>query len=39
MLYLRMIRRGDAYAMPPLASHLVDDEAAELLADWIRSLQ
>jgi uncharacterized repeat protein (TIGR03806 family) len=39
MLYLRMSRREqDAYNMPPLASHLVDREAAEVVGQWIDSL-
>jgi hypothetical protein len=39
MLYLRMIRREqDAYNMPPLASHLVDRQAADALGQWIDSL-
>jgi uncharacterized repeat protein (TIGR03806 family) len=39
MLYLRMMRREkDAYNMPPLASHLVDHEAAEVVGQWIDSL-
>jgi uncharacterized repeat protein (TIGR03806 family) len=39
MLYLRMTRREqDAYNMPPLASHLVDREAAEVVGQWIDSL-
>ncbi|HJS06630.1 MAG TPA: PQQ-dependent sugar dehydrogenase, partial [Pirellulales bacterium] len=39
MLYLRMTRREqDAYNMPPLASHLVDEQAADVVGQWIDSL-
>jgi hypothetical protein len=39
MLYLRMTRREqDAYNMPPLASHVVDRKAAEVVGRWIDSL-
>ena len=39
MLYLRMMRREqDAYNMPPLGSHLVDEQASEVVGRWIVSL-
>ncbi len=38
VLYLRMHRRG-AGQMPPLATHVVDEEGAKVLAEWIRSLR
>jgi uncharacterized repeat protein (TIGR03806 family) len=38
MLYQRMIRRQDIFKMPPLASHVVDEEAAQLVWEWILSL-
>jgi uncharacterized repeat protein (TIGR03806 family) len=39
MLYLRMTRREqDAYNMPPLGSHVVDHDAAEVVGRWIDSL-
>lgn len=38
LLYLRMTRR-DADGMPPLGSHRVDEEGAELIAAWIRSIE
>jgi mono/diheme cytochrome c family protein len=38
MVYLRMNRRSDAFNMPPLASHRVDEEALAALAAWIKEL-
>jgi hypothetical protein len=38
MLYQRMVRRTDAFNMPPLASHLVDRAAAEVVGRWIDEL-
>jgi len=37
VLYLRMTRR-DANGMPPVGSHLVDTQGAELIQQWISSL-
>ena len=37
LLHNRMSRR-DGYAMPPLASTVVDTAGASLIADWIRNL-
>ena len=37
VLVSRMNRR-DAFQMPPLGTHVVDDEGVRLLSDWIRSL-
>jgi mono/diheme cytochrome c family protein len=37
VLYLRMTRR-DANQMPPLATYLVDTDAANVVASWIQSL-
>jgi hypothetical protein len=37
LLYVRMSRRSEG-AMPPIASERVDEEAAAMVADWIRSL-
>lgn len=37
VVYQRMIRR-DAYAMPPLASHIVDSYGTVLLENWIGSI-
>jgi uncharacterized repeat protein (TIGR03806 family) len=38
MLYLRMNRRQDVFNMPPLATNLVDPDAARVVVEWIRSL-
>src|SRR5262249_9263216 len=38
MLYLRMNRRQDVFNMPPLATNLVDPDAARVMVEWIRSL-
>ena len=32
------IRSRDAYGMPPLASHLVDEVGAQVIDDWISGL-
>ncbi|HZV01813.1 MAG TPA: hypothetical protein VFF73_34190, partial [Planctomycetota bacterium] len=37
VLYLRMHRRGRDQ-MPPLATHLVDEDGCKVIAEWIRSL-
>jgi uncharacterized repeat protein (TIGR03806 family) len=37
VLYLRMSRR-DASAMPPVATHLVDEAGAALIRDWISQM-
>lgn len=37
LLYLRMVRR-DGFRMPPLASEVVDEAAAELIRAWITAL-
>jgi len=37
MLYLRMHSR-DALGMPPLGSHLVDEQGAEVVGSWIDSM-
>jgi mono/diheme cytochrome c family protein len=38
MLLLRMQRREDVFNMPPLASHVVDPQAVELVRRWIEAL-
>jgi hypothetical protein len=38
MIYLRMSRRQDVFNMPPLATGVVDAEAAAVVAEWIRGL-
>ncbi|HHI80120.1 MAG TPA: hypothetical protein ENK02_09065 [Planctomycetes bacterium] len=38
VLWLRM-RRLDKYRMPPLGSHVVDSQAADLIGKWIDSLK
>jgi uncharacterized repeat protein (TIGR03806 family) len=38
MIYLRMSRRHDVFRMPPLATNLVDRDAVEAVAAWIRGL-
>jgi mono/diheme cytochrome c family protein len=38
VLYQRMIRRHDVYAMPPLASNEVDGQAVAALIEWINGL-
>jgi uncharacterized repeat protein (TIGR03806 family) len=37
-LCARMNRRGDVYAMPPLATHTVDIAAVAVVAEWIKRL-
>jgi mono/diheme cytochrome c family protein len=37
-LCARMNRRGDVYAMPPLASSMVDTAAVAVVAEWIKGL-
>jgi hypothetical protein len=37
-ILFRMQNRGNFHAMPPLASKVVDTEAANVIADWIRTL-
>ncbi len=37
VLYLRMTRRGPGQ-MPPLATYQVDEDAAQLIADWIGAM-
>jgi uncharacterized repeat protein (TIGR03806 family) len=39
MLYQRMRRRQDVFDMPPLATHLVDEQAVELVGRWIDGLK
>jgi mono/diheme cytochrome c family protein len=38
ILYQRLIRRGPGQ-MPPLATAVVDDEAARLIHDWIKAMK
>ena len=38
MIYQRMKRRQDVFNMPPLATHVVDQEALAVLEQWIMSL-
>jgi hypothetical protein len=38
-LYLRMHTRDELWAMPPLASKLVDEDGSARIRDWILSLQ
>jgi glucose/arabinose dehydrogenase len=38
ILYQRLIRRGPGQ-MPPLATSIVDDEAARLIHDWIKEMK
>lgn len=37
-IYYRMSKRATTEQMPPLATEIVDDEALDTVADWIRSL-
>jgi uncharacterized repeat protein (TIGR03806 family) len=37
-LCARMNRRGDVYAMPPLATQMIDSAAVALVAEWIKTL-
>jgi uncharacterized repeat protein (TIGR03806 family) len=37
VLYLRMANLGSSH-MPPLASSIVDDDAVQLIGDWIQSI-
>lgn len=38
MVLLRMLRREDVFNMPPLATHLVDQQAVDVLRRWIDGL-
>jgi uncharacterized repeat protein (TIGR03806 family) len=38
MIYQRMKRRRDVFNMPPLATHVVDAEALDVVGRWIDSL-
>jgi uncharacterized repeat protein (TIGR03806 family) len=38
IFYLRMDRRHDPFAMPPLATNEVDRDALEVIANWIEGL-
>ena len=38
LLYLRLTRRGNGQ-MPPLASHLVDQEATAVIREWIAGMK
>ena len=38
MLYQRMKRRHDVFNMPPLATNRVDEEALEVVGQWIDGL-
>ncbi len=38
ILYQRMSRRRDVFDMPPLATHVADDEALAVMAEWIKGL-
>ena len=39
VLYQRISRRRDVFDMPPLATHVADEQALTVLAEWIAGLR